>query len=49
MILFNDRKHTVKLHFQMYHGYENLDKAIRKLPLEEIVFKNNMFFNTFNF
>ena len=34
-ILFDNSKHTIKLHFQMYHGYENLDKAIRKLPLEE--------------
>jgi len=27
-IFFNKRKHTIKLHFDMHHGYGNLDKAI---------------------
>ena len=27
-ILINKNKHTIKLHFNMYHGYGNLDKAI---------------------
>ena len=35
MILFDKSKHTVKLHFQMFHGYKNLEKAIEQLPSEE--------------
>lgn len=35
MILFDKNKHTVKLHFQMFHGHKNLSLAIKKLPLEE--------------
>jgi hypothetical protein len=27
-IIFDKKKHTVKLHFDMFHGYGNLDKAI---------------------
>ena len=27
-IFFNEKKHTIKLHFDMHHGYGNLDKAI---------------------
>jgi len=27
-IFFNKNKHTIKLHFDMHHGYGNLDKAI---------------------
>ena len=27
-IFFNKKKHTIKLHFDMHHGYGNLDKAI---------------------
>ena len=34
-ILFDNTKHTIKLHFEMFHGYENLDKAISKLPKED--------------
>jgi hypothetical protein len=34
-ILFNNNKHTIKLHFEMFHGYNNLDKAISMLPLED--------------
>lgn len=30
-IFFNIRKQTVKLHFDMHHGYGNLDKAINLL------------------
>jgi hypothetical protein len=30
-IFFNTNKHTVKLHFDMHHGYGNLDKAINLL------------------
>ena len=28
MIFFNKKKHTLKLHFDMHHGFGNLDKAI---------------------
>lgn len=34
-ILINKKKHTIKLHFDMYHGYGNLDKAINTLPLHD--------------
>jgi hypothetical protein len=30
-IFFNNKKQTVKLHFDMHHGYGNLDKAINLL------------------
>ena len=32
---FNKKKRTIKFHFDMWHGDGNLDKAIRKLPIEE--------------
>ena len=31
-ILINKKKHNIKLHFDMYHGHGNLDKAINLLP-----------------
>ena len=31
-IFFDKRKHTIKLHFDMFHGHGNLDKAINMLP-----------------
>ena len=31
-ILFDKEKQTIKLHFDMFHGYGNLDKAIELLP-----------------
>jgi len=31
-ILFNKKNQNIKLHFDMYHGYGNLDKAIEVLP-----------------
>ena len=30
-ILFNEKKRTLKLHFDMFHGYGNMDKAIDKM------------------
>ena len=27
-IFFNEKKHSIKLHFDMHHGYKNLDRAI---------------------
>ena len=34
-IFFDKRKQTVKLHFDMHHGYGNLDKAINLLDNED--------------
>ena len=34
-ILINKKKHNIKLHFDMYHGYGNLDQAINALPLRD--------------
>jgi hypothetical protein len=34
-IFFNKRKQTVKLHFDMHHGYGNLDKAINLLDSKD--------------
>ena len=34
-IIFNKKKHTIKLHFDMYHGYGNLDKAINVLDKKD--------------
>ena len=34
-ILFNKNKHTLKLHFDMFHGFGNLDKAISQLPQKD--------------
>lgn len=31
-ILFNKKKQNIKLHFEMFHGYKNLQKAINVLP-----------------
>jgi hypothetical protein len=34
-ILFDKRKRTINLHFDMYHGHGNLDKAIQVMNLED--------------
>ena len=34
-ILFDKKKRTVNLHFDMHHGYGNLDKAIEVMNLED--------------
>lgn len=34
-IFFDKKKHSVKLHFDMFHGHGNLDKAIELLPRYE--------------
>ena len=34
-IIFNKKKHTIKLHFDMFHGFGNLDKAIGQLPQKD--------------
>tara|TARA_B100000686_G_C16722871_1_gene935999 strand:+ start:271 stop:1089 length:819 start_codon:yes stop_codon:yes gene_type:complete len=34
-ILFNKKKRTVKLHFDMFHGYGNLEKAAKLLNKED--------------
>ncbi len=34
-ILFNKKKHTIKLHFEMNHGYGNIEKAANLLPSED--------------
>ena len=31
-IIFNKKKHTIKLHFDMFHGHGNLEKASNALP-----------------
>ena len=31
-ILYNKKKHTIKLHFDMFHGHGNLEKASQVLP-----------------
>ena len=36
------KKHTIKLHFDMYHGYGNLDKAIKLLNHDEKKTLRNM-------
>ena len=35
LILFNRKKHNILLHFDMYHGYGNLNKAINVLNDED--------------
>ena len=35
LILFDKNKQTIKLHFDMHHGYGNLEKAISKLDHKE--------------
>ena len=34
-IIYNKKKHSIKLHFDMFHGHGNLDKAIQALPLKD--------------
>ena len=34
-IFFNKDKHSVKLHFDMHHGYGNISKAANLLPEED--------------
>lgn len=47
MIFFNKKHRTVKLHFDMHHGYGNLDKAINVMDISDRSgFKN--FVNTSN-
>ena len=33
-IIFDEKKQTISLHFDMHHGYKNLDKAIKLLEKE---------------
>ena len=35
LIFFDKRKHNIKLHFEMFHGYNNLKKAINELPKKD--------------
>ncbi len=40
-ILFNEKKQTLALHFDMHHGYGNLDKAINVMDEKDrLDFKN---------
>ena len=34
-IFFNKKKQNVKLHFEMFHGYDNLHKAINVMPKKD--------------
>ena len=34
-IFFDNKKQTIKLHFDMHHGFNVLDKAIDKLDLKD--------------
>jgi len=34
-IIFDKKKQTIKLHFDMFHGFGNLDKAINLLPKKD--------------
>ena len=49
-IFFDKKKHSIKLHFDMYHGYGLLDKAIEKMnDKNKLKFKNFVnFSNAFN-
>lgn len=40
-VLFNKHKHNLKLQFDMFHGYGNMDKALRLLPKNEQIDFNN--------
>ena len=48
-VFFNSKKQTIKLHFDMHHGYKVLDKAINKLnkkdrkPFRKFVNENTSF------
>lgn len=35
LILFDKKKISIKVHFDMYHGYGNLDKAIELIDIED--------------
>ena len=35
-IIFNIKKQNIKLHFEMFHGYDNLQKAIKVLPKKDM-------------
>ena len=35
LIFFDKKKHNIKLHFDMFHGYGNLDKAINMLSTDD--------------
>ena len=49
MILFDKRKQNITLHFDMHHGYGNLDKAIEQVQeqdrndFKKFVYENNSF------
>ena len=41
MILFDKKKENIDLHFDMHHGYGNLDKAIEECKYKiEMILKN---------
>ena len=48
LILFDKRKQNIKLHFEMFHGFDNLRKAINVMPQKDkvdfvnYISKNNM-------
>ena len=52
-ILYDNKKHSVKLHFDMFHGYGILDKAVDLLnkndrdDFREYI-NNNLYFNPHN-
>jgi hypothetical protein len=53
LLFFNKSKITIKTHFDMYHGYGNLDKAIDLLDvIDRQKFRNyvenNVYFNPYN-
>ena len=35
LILFDKKKQNIKLHFEMFHGYDNLQKAINVMPKKD--------------
>ena len=45
-IFFDKKKETIKLHFDMHHGYGNLDKAINLLDDDKSEFKDYVNQNT---
>ena len=45
-IFFDKKKQTIKLHFDMHHGYGNLDKAINLLDDDKSEFKDYVNQNT---
>ena len=53
-IIFNKKKHNIKLHFDMHHGHGILDQAIDylnqkdRIQFRDFVNKNNSFQSTYN-